>query len=189
MKYYAVKRGLVPGIYKSWAQTEPLVKGFPGAKYKSFSTLKAAQNWLYENKTPVVCDVKAYTDGSYNEKNQRSGYAAVIVNKAGNVETVLSGQKKSDTRQVAGELAAVMSALEYVKRAGYSSVEICYDYRGVELWANGEWKAKTKVSAEYVKFINRFSQSVKIVFRKVDAHTGDRFNEQADRFAKHACGM
>ena len=45
-KYYAVKVGSVPGIYLSWAEAEPLVKGYPGAQYKSFSTKEEAESYL-----------------------------------------------------------------------------------------------------------------------------------------------
>ncbi|MBR6849825.1 MAG: RNase H1/viroplasmin domain-containing protein, partial [Lachnospiraceae bacterium] len=37
-KYYAVKVGLAPGIYQSWAECEAQVKGYPGALFKSFAS-------------------------------------------------------------------------------------------------------------------------------------------------------
>lgn len=45
-KFYAVKVGSAPGIYLSWAEAEPLVKGYPGAQYKSFSTKEEAEAYL-----------------------------------------------------------------------------------------------------------------------------------------------
>ncbi len=53
MKYYAVKVGLEPGIYESWAEAEPLVKGFPMAKYKSFKTLEEARSYMEDRKAEV----------------------------------------------------------------------------------------------------------------------------------------
>lgn len=41
-KFYAVRKGLNTGIYTSWDEAEKNVKGFPGAEYKKFSTLKDA---------------------------------------------------------------------------------------------------------------------------------------------------
>lgn len=35
-KYYAVKIGIKPGIYETWAECELQIKGVSGAKYKSF---------------------------------------------------------------------------------------------------------------------------------------------------------
>jgi len=42
-KYYVVWQGLNPGIYDSWDECKKQVAGFEGAKYKSFSSLKKAE--------------------------------------------------------------------------------------------------------------------------------------------------
>ena len=36
VKYYGVKKGLVPGVYTSWDECKAQVDGFSGAEYKSF---------------------------------------------------------------------------------------------------------------------------------------------------------
>lgn len=48
-KIYAVKVGINPGIYFTWAECEAQVKGYKGAIYKSFPTKEAAENWLDPN--------------------------------------------------------------------------------------------------------------------------------------------
>ncbi len=48
-KYYVVWVGQQPGIYTTWAEAERQVKGFAGAKYKSFPNLPAAEA-AYANK-------------------------------------------------------------------------------------------------------------------------------------------
>lgn len=48
-KYYAVKVGAKTGIFLTWAETEKYVKGFRGAKYKSFKTREDAQEYLDED--------------------------------------------------------------------------------------------------------------------------------------------
>jgi ribonuclease HI len=42
-KYYVVWRGRQPGIYTSWAEAEKQVKGFAGAQFKSFDSLREAE--------------------------------------------------------------------------------------------------------------------------------------------------
>ena len=42
-KYYVVWKGRKKGIFKSWAECEEQVKGFVGAEYKAFGTLKEAE--------------------------------------------------------------------------------------------------------------------------------------------------
>ena len=47
-KYYAVKKGKVPGIYFNWNDCKAMVDGYQGAVYKSFKTIEEAENLLTE---------------------------------------------------------------------------------------------------------------------------------------------
>ncbi|KAG8939673.1 hypothetical protein FRC04_006080 [Tulasnella sp. 424] len=44
-KYYAVREGRVPGVYRSWEEAQAQTDHFPGAKHKSFTTLRTAIDW------------------------------------------------------------------------------------------------------------------------------------------------
>ena len=43
-KYYVVWKGRKLGVFTSWAEAEKQVKGFAGAQYKAFDTLKEAES-------------------------------------------------------------------------------------------------------------------------------------------------
>lgn len=45
-KYYVVWKGRKTGIFTSWAECEKQVKGFVGAEFKAFGTLKEAESAL-----------------------------------------------------------------------------------------------------------------------------------------------
>lgn len=45
-KFYAVRKGLRPGIYTTWAECQEQTKGVSGAAFKSFSTQQAADQYL-----------------------------------------------------------------------------------------------------------------------------------------------
>lgn len=50
--FYAVAKGRKIGIFSTWDEAQPLVKGFAGAKYKKFNSLDQARTFLgkgYEN--------------------------------------------------------------------------------------------------------------------------------------------
>lgn len=47
-KYYAVRKGQVPGVYDNWPECEAQVKGFPGAEYKSFKSAEEAAAYMRE---------------------------------------------------------------------------------------------------------------------------------------------
>ena len=52
-KFYAVKKGLKPGIYKTWDECKKQVLNFPGARYKSFKTLLEAQQFMINKSIEV----------------------------------------------------------------------------------------------------------------------------------------
>ncbi len=45
-KYYAVKKGKVIGIFRTWEECRASVEGYPGAAYKGFATLEEAEGYL-----------------------------------------------------------------------------------------------------------------------------------------------
>lgn len=82
MKLYAVKKGRVPGVYRTWAAAEKQVKGFPGAEYKAFSQVTAAaayMNWN-EQTQPLT---KPRQAPSQKQKSQSQAYAATIYTDGG----------------------------------------------------------------------------------------------------------
>lgn len=47
MSYYAVARGRIPGVYRTWAECSAQVNGFSGARYKKFPTATAAASFAF----------------------------------------------------------------------------------------------------------------------------------------------
>lgn len=45
-KFYAVKRGRIPGIYMTWKECQNQVEGFKNNRYKSFETVEEAEAWI-----------------------------------------------------------------------------------------------------------------------------------------------
>ena len=56
-KFYAVKKGKIPGIYNSWDDCKKMVDGFPGAVYKSFKTLEEAEAFVSKNSIIIMSNV------------------------------------------------------------------------------------------------------------------------------------
>ena len=61
-KYYAVKNGFVPGIYTTWEECEAQVKGYKGARYKSFSNEEDARCFIGQSHVIQAEDVMAIKD-------------------------------------------------------------------------------------------------------------------------------
>lgn len=45
-KFYAVKCGMIPGIYMTWAECQAQTSGYSGAIYKSFESREAAEDFI-----------------------------------------------------------------------------------------------------------------------------------------------
>lgn len=134
--------------------------------------------------------MKFYVDGSYNSITKKIGYGIVIVtdknNDIKNCFGEVTDAGMSTMRNVAGEITAAMKAVEYAKENKIDSIEIYYDYQGIENWVTGSWQAKNQYTQNYASFMRVAMKYMSITFYKVSAHTGDKYNELADELAKKA---
>lgn len=141
----------------------------------------------YSNTVKAV----AYVDGSYNEETQEFGYGVVMFFKG--EESHIKGSSDDsdlvDMRNVAGEIQGSMKAMEFAVQNKISYITIYHDYLGISKWCSGEWKANKKGTIAYKKYYEQCKKEVNITFEKVDAHTGDKYNELADKLAKEAVGI
>lgn len=72
-KAYTVFKGRDKGVFKSWAEVEPLVKGFEGASFKGYETYEAAQHAYLQDDRPQLGGRKsAATNPTAKEPRQRS---------------------------------------------------------------------------------------------------------------------
>ena len=196
-KYYAVANGYTRGIFLAWSQCEASVKGFPNAKYKSFSNLSDAEKYLINYINENTCennevrdhfnsDICAYVDGSYSSNKNTYGSGVVIIKDEEVIkEMSIVGNNSSwaEMRNVAGEIKAAILAMNYAASKGYKSITIFYDYQGIESWATGEWKAKKECTKAYKEYFDEISKIINVSFIKVKAHSGDKYNNMADRLA------
>jgi ribonuclease HI len=54
------------------------------------------------------------------------------------------------------------------------------------MWATGQWKTKTNLTKKYADYMRSNMTKIEIIFQKVKAHTGNKYNEEADQLAKKA---
>lgn len=127
--------------------------------------------------------ISIFVDGSFIKDS--AGYGLVVVQndsviyeKSGQVDP----NETMGTRQVAGELHAVLHALEWCQDNRITEVDIYYDYKGIECWIMGEWQAKNPLTKRYRDTVRQ--SNLRITWKKVNAHTGVRWNERADQLAK-----
>lgn len=193
-KFYAVRNGRENGIYKTWAECQRQVTGFKGAEFKGFETLSEAEAYMdggITDTNPREGAAVAYVDGSYNIKTKCFAYGMVLFY---NGETVTKNEAFSDPelaamRNVAGELKGAEEAMLYCAERGIEMLDIYYDYAGIEKWCTGEWKTNKKGTSEYKQYYDFIKSKVDIRFIKVKGHSGNKYNDMADRLAKDAAGI
>lgn len=191
-KFYAVRKGLVPGIYKTWPETQQQINGFSGAEFKSFTIEEQAIEYMNNVTEDVVAPadaLSAYVDGSHSsETNQYSFGAVMLLNDKvlDTISRVGDNPKYIDSHQIAGEVFGALHAIQWAVQKGYESIFVHYDFIGIEKWANGEWDTKKPVSMDYINYYHKIAKHIDVYFIKVKAHAGNYYNELADDIAKEA---
>lgn len=213
-KYYSVYRGKseTPKIVRTWDECKAEVIGCKGAIYKSFKTEKEAIEFLALNaegkvKKPVKKKAKdevseseevvleglvIYVDGSFSLEKGNYSYGLIAIKDGESIyEDCGAGEDVNAIalRNVSGEVLGSMKAVEYAIENGFEEVTIVYDYQGVESWAIGVWKRNNPITQEYHRVMTEYKKKIKINFLKVKGHSGDKYNDIADKLAKKALGI
>jgi len=202
-KFYAVKFGRTPGVYKTWKECEEQTKGFKGAIFKSFATHGEALTFV----TPVAFNglgINAdqcviYTDGSHQRGKKYLGIGAYCQYQGVEYKMSLQcddkmlssyGITETACSNPTAEFLAVAEVLRELNRSPLpfrSNITITFmnDYIGPANWIAGNWKANEihiqnilKECRILIKNIN-----VPVYFQHVKGHSGDHGNDQADKLA------
>jgi ribonuclease HI len=198
-KYYAVVSGRVPGIYNDWATAEKMVKGFPGAIFKSFhsradaetfmkkSTLSTEDKDVGPHNLPLLDKTIIYTDGSFSDGE--CGFGIVIITSNG--DKIAAYGRVSDavhngtpTNNV-GELYAIYVALSLVRgdiilyTDSQYSISCLTTY--IHDWMQKGWAGVA--NRQIIEGVYAQMQNRNVIFRYVVGHSGIEFNEEADKLA------
>ena len=126
-------------------------------------------------------------DGSFNVETGVYSFGCVFLPEDGTVRVLCgSGNDPENAKQrnVTGEMLGAMNAVLSAIKSGYGAIEIYYDYAGIECWVTGAWKSKNDLTRSYSMAMRGWMSRIDIRFSKVEAHTGDKYNELADKMAK-----
>jgi ribonuclease HI len=208
-KYYAVAVGRRCGIFIDWPTTEAQVKGFAGARYKSFSSESDAKAWLlhpvYQKKLPGS-EVRfpgqtrsqqrpgaiiVFTDGGCIDNPGPGGYG-IIIEENGERQEMSGGFKLTTNNRM--EMMAALVALEKLRERTtpidlYS--DSSYLVNGItkgwaRKWRNNGWcKADggAVLNVDLWQRLLALTDDLDVQFHWLKGHAGNESNERCDKLA------
>ncbi|GLR16658.1 ribonuclease H1 domain-containing protein [Portibacter lacus] len=164
-KYYVVWQGHEPGIYESWNACQQQIKGYPAAKYKSFSTESEAKNAFHGNyhdhitkakkKSPSFGSRDAILKNTWSVDAACSGNPGLMEYRGVETDTGIQlfhqGPFKKGTNNI-GEFLAIVHALALLQKTGDHNRIIYTDSRTAMAWVRNK-KVKTMLKREPVNEI------------------------------------
>ena len=136
-------------------------------------------------------ELVAYVDGSYDQSTKRFSYGMVILEN-GEEKTFnksFSDPSLAGMRNVAGEIMGARAAMEYAIANNKKRLVIYHDYEGIAKWPLGIWKTNKEGTIAYKAYYDEAKTKVSVRFQKVTGHSGDKYNDYADKLAKQALGL
>ncbi|MDQ0208319.1 ribonuclease H [Alkalicoccobacillus murimartini] len=151
-KFYVVWKGIQPGIYTSWAECEAQVKGFPGARFKSFPTKTEAEQAFHSKPGSKTSPKKSgsskpKTDKVISQDQIIWESVSVDVGSRGNPGIVEYKGVDTKTGEILfshgeihigtnnmGEFLAIVHALAYLKERNDTTTPVYSDSRTALKW-------------------------------------------------------
>ncbi|MDR4495221.1 MAG: viroplasmin family protein [Nitrospirales bacterium] len=205
MKFYGVRHGRITGVFDNWRACREQIFQFPGAEYKSFSTWEEAQQFVRTGETgspnpsspstntTTSSNIDVWVDGAcfpQTDGSMHIGWGVLITKGGQEVFRDKGNDIPSEAhghRNVAGEIWAILKALEWCQTNQATDITIHFDYQGLESWVTGAWKTKLPFTQYYAQAVRE--TGIKIQWEKVKAHSGIPENEIADTLAKEGAHL
>lgn len=130
----------------------------------------------------------AYVDGSFDIDSKTYSYGVVYITKEGKktYSDREDNEEMASMRNVSGEIRGAMVAMEVALKEKKNRLYLHFDYTGIEQWAIGKWKTNKEGTKSYKEFYDSIKDKLDVKFIKVKAHSGVKYNEEADKLAGEA---
>lgn len=210
-KYYAVAAGRTCGIFTDWPAAEAQVKGFPGARYKSFAHEEEARAWLAdpryrqrdeEPKRPPAPPaprprtsqpevVNVYTDGGCLNNPGPGGYG-IVIEQDGERREISGGFRLTTNNRM--EMMAAIVALEELRDTRqqiHLFSDSSYLVNGIEKgwakkWRTNGWSksdGRAALNSDLWRKLLELLEGRAVVLHWLKGHAGHEQNERCDSLA------
>ena len=130
--------------------------------------------------------IHVWTDGSYNKELKI--YASAFYVENNNTAGVEVAKDEYGGRNVSGECFAVIKAIDYcIDTFGKDIIIVInHDFIGLSNWYYHEWEGRSEISHKYLDALKSRPPETDLIFNKVKAHSGERFNNLVDALCTDA---
>jgi ribonuclease HI len=129
-----------------------------------------------------VHKIEIYTDGAYSSSRNQGGWAFVVLKDGIRVSSGFDAIK--DTTNNRMEIQASLEAIKYMREQEQREITIFSDSMYVIGTMSQNWKRKKNVDL-WIQ-MDEACKDMKIEWKHVKGHEGDKFNEMCDMLAVHA---
>lgn len=181
----------VKKIVTTWDECKALVYK-QRVEYKSFTDKEEALAYLgsyveEESENDVIANpdnIIYYVDGSY--KDDMIGWGVVLIKDKKVITKMCGGITPTEftSRNITGELESAKMAVRHAIANGFKEIYIVNDYQGISSYVTGAWEADKQESKDYLAWMNKALERVKVNFIKVAGHSNNEFNDMVDELAK-----
>lgn len=126
--------------------------------------------------------IEIYTDGAYSSSRNQGGWAFVVLKDGIKILSEFDGVK--DTTNNRMEVQASIEAIKRMKELELRDIIIYSDSMYVIGTMSQNWKRKKNVDL-WIQ-MDEACKDMKIEWRHVKGHEGDKYNEMCDMYAVHA---
>ena len=129
-----------------------------------------------------VTSLEIYCDGAFSSLRQLGGWAIVVIRNGEKIHSSffpISGGTNNTA-----EIQAVLEAINWAKENNYNNLTILTDSMYVIGTASKGWKRNKNI--ELLANLDKAMENLKIEFKHVKGHEGNKWNELCDALAVQA---
>lgn len=176
MKYYGVRNGLEgPKVYGSWEDCQKAVKGFKGAKFKSFLNESDANSYISESVEVLTSYPEGHhitVDASSSIKEDFWEYRAVWSDTK--TEIFRSPTYKGGTNNT-GEVLGLAMAIKYRSENDLDCNIYCDSMTAISACEKGSYNMKSKnISLETAKLVTKALAEIQSMDRTKIIHYNNK---------------
>ena len=188
-----IKTGcLGTGVYEIWFETSDIAKAAKPGQFISVYSTDGSRLLprpisicaIVDNKLRIV-----YRTVGAGTKEFSYGMVVLINGKEEKFSQKMTDPELAQMRNVAGEIMGARAAMEYAIANNKKRLVIYHDYEGIAKWPLGIWKTNKEGTIAYKAYYDETKTKVSVRFQKVTGHSGDKYNDYADKLAKQALGL